>query len=120
MMILTPPFVIALLAIHWFGDFFLQSDWMALNKSKNWLALSVHVSIYTTTLFVLMSIVTGHFALVYALVNGVLHFGTDAITSRITASLYKQKKNHWFFVVVGIDQLIHYTTLILTLSLLVT
>ena len=39
------------LLLHGLGDFFLQSDWMALNKKKpgfiGWLAVSVHSVLYT-------------------------------------------------------------------------
>jgi len=35
------------LLIHLFGDYWLQSDWMALNKTKQTLPCSVHCFIYT-------------------------------------------------------------------------
>jgi hypothetical protein len=53
-MIALPPFwqLVALLATHWVGDFVLQTNFQASNKSKSLDALSLHVATYTVTLFV--------------------------------------------------------------------
>jgi hypothetical protein len=45
---MTP--LLVMLTLHFIGDFLLQSDWMALNKSKNWDALSQHVLVYALTI----------------------------------------------------------------------
>lgn len=121
------------IVIHFIGDFICQTDWMAINKSKSWMALLTHVLVYTwvlfigTTLFVLylgypdlglsltLTIALPPIVLWVSL-NGALHFITDAITSRWTASLWKREQRHWFFVVIGLDQVIHYTTLAVTLE----
>lgn len=39
---------------HLIGDFLFQTNWMATQKSQNWVALLVHVTVYTLT----VSIVT--------------------------------------------------------------
>ena len=39
-----------MLTLHWIGDFVLQSDKMAINKSKDWGALTIHVGIYSVVL----------------------------------------------------------------------
>lgn len=119
--------IFALVIIHWIADFVLQTHWQASNKSKNWLALSAHVATYTGTLLVLagavmfgipgLAFLTVPTFLAWVLLNGVLHFATDAVTSRITSKLFG-KDWHNFFVVVGIDQAIHYVTLFGTLLLL--
>lgn len=103
---------------HWFADFIAQSDWMAKNKSKSWVALSLHILMYTTSLTIFLSLVHPETAWKYALVNGVAHFVVDAITSRITAKLYAKGDVHNFFVVIGLDQAIHMSTLVATLPLL--
>lgn len=54
----------------------------------------------------------------FAVVNAALHFFIDAITSRLTARLWAKGQVHNFFVLVGLDQLLHATCLILTLPLL--
>jgi len=115
--------IFALIIIHWIGDFVLQTHWQASNKSKNWWALSGHVATYTGALAILTSVtlliipglaVTGIAAFIsWVLLNGVLHFATDAVTSRITSRLFG-KDWHNFFVVVGLDQVIHYVTLFAT------
>lgn len=45
-------------------------------------------------------------------INDLLHFGTDWVTSRMTASLWRQERVHDFFVIIGLDQFIHAITLI--------
>lgn len=59
------------LLVHLLGDYVLQSDWMALNKSKKTLPCLVHVLIYTAC-FLLLT--TSWKAL---LVIGVTHFLLD-------------------------------------------
>ena len=104
---------------HWFADFIAQSDWMAKNKSKSWIALSLHIASYTTSMAIMMSMAVGlKPAIIYALANGALHFIVDAVTSRITAKLYAKGDVHNFFVVIGLDQAIHMSTLVATIPLL--
>lgn len=103
---------------HWVADFIAQSDWMAKNKSKSWLALSLHILAYTISLALLLLLVHPETAWKYALINGAIHFVVDAITSRITAKLYAKGDVHNFFVVIGLDQAIHMSTLVATLPLL--
>lgn len=125
------PICLLILA-HWFSDFVLQSDWQAINKSKNWLALGSHVGIYSLSMIVTMfvfflvgALFKGYeasiwlvlfiqFMFPWILVNALLHFVTDAITSRISSYLWLKGDRHNFFVMVGFDQVIHLWTLILT------
>ena len=130
--------ILQILFAHWISDFVLQSGWMATNKSKNWLALSSHVLVYTVSMGFLMlicgvivaaafsttissaiMIITPLVFVKWIALNGVLHFITDAVTSRITAKLWKQNDMHNFFVVVGLDQFIHYSCLIITLLMFI-
>lgn len=124
---------VLLLAVHFVADFLLQSDWMALNKSKRWDALALHVTVYSACFL--------PWGWPFALGVWITHFITDAITSRITSRLWfidlypradhspnyygayplyarvDSGKRHWFFVVIGADQLIHYGTLAWLLTL---
>lgn len=118
--------VTGLMIAHFVGDFLLQSDWMAANKSKNVQALVAHVWVY--------SLIFLWFGPTFWLITWLSHFLTDAITSRVTSKLWfvvpaggagsgwftydTSGKRHWFFVVIGLDQLIHMVTLIWTLKLL--
>jgi len=100
-----------LLTIIWFhciSDFWLQFDYIAINKSKDFECLMIHSIIYSA-LFLLIGVE-------YAIINGVLHFCVDGVSSRLTTYFYMKEKRHWFFVVIGVDQAIHMTCLILTLG----
>jgi hypothetical protein len=114
--------LIWLLFAHWVADFVLQSDKMALNKSKSNRALSLHVAVYTFAMMgaaIPLGIILGlpywtPMLSVWLLINAAAHFVTDYITSRITSRLYENHR-HYFYVMIGFDQLIHYFTLGLTM-----
>jgi hypothetical protein len=129
--------ILQILFAHWVSDFVLQSHWMATNKSKNIWALSSHALVYTVAFaFIMITIgvvfsttvwwgtaimaILSPITFVYWIgLNGALHFTTDFFTSKMTASLWQRADFHNFFVVVGADQLIHYTCLIVTLFLFI-
>ncbi len=111
---------VAVLAVHWAGDFLAQSHWMSVNKSKRWDALLLHVAVYTIILYIGSIIVfwgsnkVPELVLLFVVVNGFLHFWTDLVSSQVTALLWEKKRVHDFFVVVGFDQLVHQATLAAT------
>lgn len=43
--------------------------------------------------------------------NGIAHWCTDFVTSRVNTYLYKKGDTHNFFVCIGFDQWIHHITL---------
>lgn len=94
---------------HFVGDFIAQTDWQAKNKSKNNKALLSHTGIYT--LFLLP------FGIKYALLNGAIHTIVDYFSSRESSRRYANGEVHNFFVVVGLDQYLHFLTLYLTMGL---
>ena len=98
---------IALVWLHFLGDFILQTDEMAINKSKSIKWLSIHCFIYGTVFL-------PFFGWQFAAATFLFHWITDFWTSRATSYLY-EKNRHWFFVMIGFDQAIHFTTLFLTL-----
>lgn len=112
--------ILTLLAWHWLGDFVCQSHYMATNKSKQNDVLALHVAAYSTVVlfgaFCMFLPTDG--LILWFLLNAVLHFATDYGTSRWTSYLWSEKKVHDFFVVVGLDQLIHQVCLIVTAVLL--
>lgn len=117
-------FLIFVLFAHWASDFVLQSDKMAVNKSKSLKWLGIHILTYSFGMlaFMLTASLLMHYTLssvfLYVFVNAIAHFGTDAITSRMTSNLYAKGDRHNFFVVIGLDQLIHTATLFWTLPIL--
>lgn len=102
--------VLWLLTVHFIADFLLQSDWMAVNKSKNLTALTAHILVYSLCLI--------PFGFMFALVNGFAHMLTDMVSSRVTTKLWLANQRHWFFVVIGLDQLAHTAMLIGTYNLI--
>ena len=110
------PFV-ALLAVHWLGDFVVQTHWQASNNSKRLDALAKHIATYTLVLAAGSITLFGVDGAPFAAINGIFHFGTDYFTSRWTAKLYARSDWHNFFVVIGLDQLAHQVTLAATLPI---
>lgn len=116
--------VYVLLVAHFVGDFICQTDWMAINKSKRWDALALHVSAYALVVVLILGLgllivdavpVTSSLG-TWTAVNAAAHFVQDAITSRINARLWQANERHWFFVGIGADQLLHYVVLFVTAS----
>ena len=101
---------ILLIWIHYISDFVFQSDKMATSKSYSIKYLFFHCLIYS------LPMVT--FGWKFALVNGILHFIVDFVTSKLTAYYWKIDRMDNFFLVVGIDQAIHITCLMLSLNYL--
>jgi Protein of unknown function (DUF3307) len=103
-----------ILGVHFLADFVCQTDWMAVNKSSRWEALTLHCLVYTAVFTLSLWVVPlmpRWTSLVFLAFTFASHFLTDAITSRITTALWKAEKRHYFFVTIGADQLIHATTL---------
>lgn len=125
-------FIVGILLIvwfHWIGDFVMQLDRMALNKSKSQSALFEHIYYYSTAIFI-GALIIFKFDFVsaglYAVINGILHFYTDYVTSRWASKLKKEGKmgsdkfpNFGFFAVIGLDQAIHMTCLLVTYYIMV-
>jgi len=110
--------ILLIIFIHWFADFFCQTSWQAENKSKRFDALTFHVLTYAL-------ITAGFWWYVFKLsfaptvlfvftITFFAHGLTDFVTSRITSPLFASKNYHWAFVVIGIDQCLHYLQLFLT------
>jgi hypothetical protein len=116
----------------------LQTEEMAVNKSKSWKALLKHTYTYaivwvfascilfgwvapthTANWYVIMSLIFGY-------TTFILHTITDYITSRITSKLFADKIYYrpfprmGAFAVIGFDQVLHYAQLFLTFHILST
>ena len=100
--------IITLIWIHWFADFILQSDVVAKGKSDSYRLLAWHGVVYMFP-FVIA------FGWPFAVVSGILHICVDSITSLLTAYIYPRSR-HWFFVMIGLDQAIHITLLLIVFA----
>lgn len=104
--------LITILFAHWVADFLFQTETMALNKSKSIRWLTVHVLTYTIVLFgfslLLLDVQT---ALLFAGINGALHWITDFFTSKLTTAYYNNRRV--FFLIIGLDQFMHTAILIM-------
>ena len=100
--------IITIIFIHWVADFLLQTQKMAINKSKNNYWLFAHVFIYSITwVFIGLFLFKPISVILFAITTFICHFITDYLTSRWTNKLYKQKKYYGFpafFSVIGFDQ----------------
>jgi hypothetical protein len=108
------PIIIQL--IHFVADFLCQTREMATNKSKSLYWLTLHVSVYTTvTTLSWLVFSTNIITLTYVwFITFISHWVTDFCTSKGTAYFYLKNNMFGFFGLIGFDQLIHATTLILT------
>lgn len=91
--------IILILILHFIADFILQCDRVAVRKSKKWNVLAEHSLIYSLPFLLI--------GWQYALLNSLLHFMVDAVTSRIASYLWQKNERHWFFTTIGFDQMIH-------------
>lgn len=105
--------ILYILIIHFFADFVFQSHEMASNKSKSLYFLSLHILEYTTV-FMISGLLVGLDA-GFIIWNCLAHFVIDYFTSRAGKAMWERKRVHDFFVVVGLDQLLHISLFVWTL-----
>ena len=132
--------VLAIILIHWFADFVLQTDKQARGKSKNWNDLLSHTGTYSFVwLFIggciylqqfrpynpehnkIMNIYWSYWiprGMLFVLITFIAHTITDYFTSRLNNKLWAKGDVHNFFVSIGFDQVLHYTQLLLTYYIL--
>jgi hypothetical protein len=113
--------------VHWVSDFVLQTQHMSTRKSSSNYYLTLHVIVYSfatilgwTLILPLLGIhlYSGPVWLAFLLIF-ITHWITDYFTSRKTSKLYKEEKYHDFFVVIGFDQVLHYTQLFLIFNYII-
>ena len=97
--------LLSLIWLHFIADFLFQTDRMALNKSKSPAWLIFHCCIY--------ALCFSFYGAFFVVVAGVSHFMIDWITSKINVWLWLREERHWFFCMVGFDQALHITVLLL-------
>lgn len=119
--------MIRLLITHWIVDFVLQSSDMATRKSKELKVLFQHIGINFLGFFlVFMTFDTGY-RILSALIAAFINAGLHGIIDWNLWNFYKKGKSpdhkfwedHWFYVGIGFDQLLHMCILVGLYSLLV-
>ena len=118
--------IILIFLAHWVADFLCQTHEMSLKKSKSILWLSYHVLIYTLVTTAIWSLCFNNLIVdmlttipLIFVITFSSHWVTDFFTSKWTSMLWGKQSIHNFFVVIGMDQLIHATTLLLTFNYLI-
>jgi hypothetical protein len=112
--------LIVVLWLNYLTDYMLQTKKMSENKHNSVLWLLAHVSSFTLALGILVSVYNifanaftwGNLVLLI-LLNGLTHFIIDYISSKITAYYYKNNKLKQFIRVIGGDQTLHVTIIVL-------
>lgn len=111
--------ILFILIFHYIADFVCQIDSVARNKSKSNKVLFKHILLYGL-IFVPFAFMFLPFyiAILFLIVNCVLHYTIDYITSRRTSYLNSINKfgsntvpNFGMFSIIGLDQLLHYVSL---------
>lgn len=121
---------IIMLVVHWLADFIFQTHEMSINKSSSNKWLIKHTAVYTmvwTVVIALYSVYINVFGygtvsfmsmVWFVLITFIAHTATDYIMSREVKKYFDKEDYHNGFVVIGIDQVLHYVQLILTYYLL--
>ena len=106
-----------LLIAHFIGDFLCQNRYIATRKSEDFLVLTFHVIIYSTVMYLVSSFFLSNKINVdyFNAFNFIAHLITDFLTSRLNKFNYKRHGvGYLFFSGIGLDQLIHSLTIILS------
>lgn len=115
--------ILGIIIVHYIADFVLQTNWQAINKSKNIFALLIHTMNYSSVFIYLGILVIPIFDLhhnlyLFGVITFVFHTITDYFTSKWSSYLYQKGQRHNFFLVVGFDQVLHYIQLFTTYYIL--
>lgn len=115
--------IFSIIIIHFIGDFVLQTNKQAKEKSKSNKQLTLHVLSYSIVWLLIAnvySIITNNYLVVslFPIITFICHWITDYFTSRLNTKLWNKGDVHNFFVNVGFDQVLHYIQLFLTYYLL--
>jgi hypothetical protein len=122
--------IISILAAHFIADFPCQPDAWARGKSKSMVILSKHIAVYTLVLAALLvmckfigvveipSDLGAIYIVAWAGLNGGAHWIVDFFSSKATSYFFGKHDYHNGFVIVGLDQLLHYTCMIISWSVM--
>jgi hypothetical protein len=124
------PLIMIVLFVHYLADFVFQTGEMAMNKSSSLYWLTIHGLEYTlvfslgmvavwmlpnigpTTCNWRVPVVVGVVA--FSLLNGLLHWSIDLVTSKINAHYWSTQQVSNFWRGIGFDQWCHMTSMLVT------
>jgi hypothetical protein len=123
-------YILAIIVLHFIGDWLLQSRFMADNKSKftviGWIAWSQHIIIYFITMMIGIAVFYHYYPqelvmrnlACWTIFNSIIHGIQDKITSQLTSRFYAKHNYHAFFTTIGFDGMMHYLTLFISAKLM--
>lgn len=123
--------IVYLLILHYIADFLLQSRDMGKNKSSDPFVLTHHLIIqFAVFVLGLAPIIQWEYAVVFSVLNAAVHGVIDwniwnlykmSVMLRLKrnkellggADHWQYWEDHWFYSTIGLDQLLHTSTIIL-------
>lgn len=101
---------------HFFADFVCQTDTMAQKKSNSLKWLLIHCLMYGAVSYTCLSYLVWDLTLFlnYCVFLTLTHIVIDFVTSKLTRHYWSIGKRHEFFSIIGLDQLLHQITILLT------
>ena len=116
---MTYTIIFIFLLTHWVADFIFQDEKWAISKSKNWVDLLMHTTLYSIIWLPVIYFITWDIkmAALFVQLTFIGHTATDYVTSKIVSKMFAAKHygspipNLGGFTVIGFDQLLHYTQL---------
>lgn len=120
--------LILIFVLHFIGDFLLQPYWMKIKKSRQAKVMFLHILLYFSVMVVGLSIFfKTPLAVLYGALNAIIHLVVDYASSRVISGssqdliirdgpepIYERVDMHIPILLLGIDQLIHNISLIVT------
>lgn len=103
---------------HFVADFLLQTQYQFEHKGiyGHWGGI-LHALIHAVGTAIVLGFFNWKFALVAALVDGVVHYHVDWLKTNTITHYQLTVNNHWFWYIFGLDQLIHQLTYVIIISL---
>ncbi|MBO6853500.1 MAG: DUF3307 domain-containing protein [Marivivens sp.] len=114
--------VLAFLIKHFIADFVLQTAWMVRTKGRyGHIGGLIHTGIHLVCSGLILAYFGFGFLIAALLLlgEGIIHYHVDWAKDQITSRRGYDPSSHMFWILTGLDQLIHYLTYLAMIALLV-